>query len=245
MKNRDLYLNQVIPFKDKSPIKVISGVRRCGKSTLLDLYEQYLLNQGVAPTSIIRMNFESLEFEEITNARRLYDTIKAQLGHGMNYIMLDEVQQVPEWEKAVNSLCLLDNTDLYITGSNAALLSSEIATLLSGRYVELRMLPLSFSEFLDFNGFDATCAMAGAIAGDREAWFNRYLEFGGFPGLTELPPSSAAAKLFAYDIYNTIIMKDVILRHNIRDSSLLDRMVRRLRSHRRGTACRAPISLSG
>jgi predicted AAA+ superfamily ATPase len=135
MKNRDLYLSQLIPFKDKSSIKVISGVRRCGKSTLLDLYEQYLLNEGVAPASIIRMNFESLEFEEITSARRLYDTIKAQLRDGMSYIMLDEVQQVPEWEKAVNSLRLLANTDLYITGSNAALLSSEIATLLSGRYV--------------------------------------------------------------------------------------------------------------
>ena len=200
-------------------IKVVTGVRRCGKSSLLDLFESHLLNEGVPKTSIIRMNFESLEYDDIRTYKQLNDRITGLLQAGaMNYILLDEVQQVEQWEKAVNSLHLNKNTDLYITGSNAYLLSSELSTMLSGRYVEIKMLPLSFKEYIQFNNYGET--------GDITGHFNQFLKYGGFPGVTELQSHPASIMPMISGIYNTIIMKDVVQRGAVRDPALLENVVR-------------------
>jgi hypothetical protein len=186
---------------------------------LLDLFEASLLDEGVPEKSIIRMNFESLAFDEVRDYKSLHAYIKERLNpEGTSYILLDEIQQVTEWERAVNSLRLEKNTDIYLTGSNAWLLSSELSTLLSGRYVEIKMLPLSFKEFLDFNEYPQT--------GDVQEYFNRYIELGGFPGLTELRDSKPSVGPFLNGIYNTIIMKDVVQRNAVRDPALLDSLVR-------------------
>jgi uncharacterized protein len=155
LKNRDLYLNQLISFKDKPLIKVITGMRRCGKSSLLDLFSEYLMKNSISKEKIIRIDFESLQFDDIKNYKDLYLHVKDKINeHTKTYILLDEVQQVENWEKAVNSFLVDFDVDVYITGSNAYLLSSELSTLLSGRYVEIKMLPLSFKEYLDFNEYD-------------------------------------------------------------------------------------------
>ena len=219
MKKRDRYLSRLIDFRDKSMIKVITGVRRCGKSFLLDLFEQYLLDDGIAAEAIIKMNFESLAFEEMRDYKRLHNYIKGKLNpSGMTYLLLDEIQQIPQWERTVNSLRLEKNIDIYLTGSNAWLLSSELSTLLSGRYVEIKMLPLSFKEYLDFNDYGE--------AGDLNAYFNQYLEFGGFPGVTELRKHKTVIESFLSGIYNTVIMKDVVQRGAVRDPALLENLTR-------------------
>ena len=217
MHRRDIYLNQLISFRGKQLIKVITGVRRSGKSALMDLYEEYLLANGVSAKSIIRINFESVDFNEIQDYLILHEYIKSRLKHGeMTYILLDEVQLVPSWEKAVNSIRLIKNTDIYITGSNAWLLSSELSTLLSGRYVEIKLLPLSFKEYLGFNGYGVT--------GDLLAYFNRYIKFGAFPGITELRGLDSSISALLNGIYNTIIVKDVVQRGSVRDPALLERL---------------------
>ena len=219
MKKRDAYLNQLIALKDKSPIKVITGVRRCGKSSLLDLYEEYLLSVGVKPAAIVRMNFESLEFDEIRDYRQLNDYVAQRIAdEPKTYVLLDEVQMVEEWERAVNSLRLDQRLDIYITGSNGHLLASELSTLLSGRYVELHMLPLSFKEFLAFNDYDAS--------GDIQGRFNQYMERGGLPGITEFRDQESAIRSYISGIYSTIIMKDVVTRNSVRDPALLENVIR-------------------
>ena len=148
MIKREEYLNKLITFKDKELIKVVTGIRRCGKSTLFRLFQDYLINNGVDKTQIININFEDVEFDYLTDYKILYNEISKKLLPGKkNYIFLDEIQHVKDFEKAVDSLFIKDNVDLYITGSNAFFLSGELATLLSGRYVEISMLPLSFKEF--------------------------------------------------------------------------------------------------
>ena len=219
MVNRDLYLSRLISLKDKSIIKVITGVRRCGKSTLLDIFEKHLISTGVKPESIIRLNFESLEYDDIRDYIKLNKYITGRIeAEGKTYILLDEVQTVFEWERAVNSLRLDNRLDIYITGSNGQLLASELSTLLSGRYVEIHMLPLSFREFLDFNGY--------GINGDILEYFNRYIEIGGMPGLTELREQETAIHSYLNGIYNTIILKDVIQRNEVRDPPLLENVMR-------------------
>jgi len=218
MKNRDLYLQKLLDFKDKSLVKVITGVRRCGKSFLLDLFEQHLLSEGVTQDSIIRINFESLDFDEIKTYRQLHEHVKKRIEpNGMTYILLDEVQMIENWERAVNSLRLIKTADIYITGSNAHLLSSEISTLLSGRYIEIKMLPLSFKEFVDFNDLKTA---------DTEIAFDHYLEFGGFPGVSELMDKTVTISPYLNGIYNTIIMRDVVQRNAVRDPALLDNIIR-------------------
>jgi predicted AAA+ superfamily ATPase len=178
-----------------------------------------LLSEGVRPQSIIRMNFESLAYDDIKTYKELYKAINDNLlPDRINYILLDEIQQVTGWEKAVNSLRLNRGVDIYLTGSNATLLSSELSTLLSGRYVEIRMLPLSFKEFLDFNDYD--------IEGDIGKYFNEYLTSGGFPGITEIRGVPSRVDQLLDGIYNNIIMKDVILRNAVRDPALLDNVIR-------------------
>ena len=219
MKNRDLYLDRLIALKDKSLIKVITGVRRCGKSSLLDLYEEHLLSVGVKPEAIVRLNFESLEFEDIKDYKQLNDYITQRISaEKKTYVLLDEVQVVSAWERAVNSLRLNKKLDIYITGSNGHLLASELSSLLSGRYIEIHMLPLSFKEFLDFNDYVAN--------GKLRDYFNRYIEFGGLPGLTELRDQETAIRPYINGIYNTIVMKDVVQRNEVRDPALLERVTR-------------------
>lgn len=219
MKNRDLYLHQLIAFKDKALIKVITGMRRCGKSTLLDLYQEYLIKNSVSPSNIIRMNFESLEFDNIKTYKDLYFYIKERIHKSKKtYILLDEVQQVQLWEKAVNSFLVDFDVDIYITGSNAYLLSSELSTLLSGRYIEIKMLPLSFKEYLVFNNYHE--------GEDKSDYFNSFLEFGGLPAITDIKDRPETIKPFLSGIYNTVIMKDVVQRNAVRDAALLESVVR-------------------
>jgi predicted AAA+ superfamily ATPase len=219
MYKRDRYLDQLTKLKGTAPVKVITGVRRCGKSTLLDLFEEHLLQTGVPEKSIIRMNFELDEFEHIKDHRGILDHIKAHRDMGGKYfVLLDEVQTIPGWEKAVNSLRAGNKADLYITGSNAHMLSSELATLLSGRYMEIKMLPLSFREYLEFNQFKE--------GKDLQEYFTAFMQYGGFPGLGEMQHEDRLIRAFLNGIYNTILMKDVIFRSALRDTDLLEKLVR-------------------
>lgn len=219
MKKRDLFLGQLIALKDKSPIKVITGVRRCGKSSLLDLYEEYLLSVGVRPEAIVRMNFESMDFDDIRGYRQLNEYVNLRISdESKTYVLLDEVQMVAEWERAVNSLRLNRKLDIYITGSNSRLLGSGLSSLLAGRYIEIHMLPLSFKEFLDFYDYGTD--------GDLLGHFNRYIEIGGLPGIAELREQEPAIRPYINGIYNTIILKDVIEKNEVRDPVLLENLVR-------------------
>src|SRR5665647_1468384 len=180
MMKRDQYLNKLISFIDTPLIKVITGMRRSGKSTLLALFRESLLQRGISEKRIISINFESFAFAEINDFRAFYDYVKSRIpSSGRVYILLDEVQMVSQWEKAVNSFRVDFDADIYITGSNAYLLSSELATLLSGRYVEIKMLPLSFKEYLDFYGYQGNS--------DKAAYFSRFVRYGGMPTISTLP----------------------------------------------------------
>ena len=218
MKSRDIYLNKLIQFKDKPLIKVITGIRRCGKSTLLDLFEEYLLNNGIKKENIIHMNFEDLTYDEIKDYKDLNKYIKEKvLDNDKKYIILDEIQQVSNWEKAINSFLVTLNCDIYITGSNAYLLSSEISTLLSGRYVEIKMLPLSFKEYLEFNNYNTK--------ENLEEHFNDYLLYGGLPIVSYVHYKSAIRNILS-GVFNTVIIKDVAKRNSIRDITLLENLIR-------------------
>ena len=220
MKNRDLYLNQLIKFKDKKLIKVITGLRRSGKSTLLSLFENHLITSGVDRNHIIRMNFESFEFDEITNYKELHAYINKRIldPNKRHYILLDEVQQVFSWERVINSFLVDANVDIFITGSNAYLLSSELSTLLSGRYVEIKMQPLSFKEYLEFLDSDKEMSLPEK--------FNQYLEYGGLPTIVELLDNPDTIGPFLEGIYNTVLMKDVIERNGVRDAALLESILK-------------------
>lgn len=216
MIQRDQYLNELLAFRDTKLIKVVSGIRRCGKSTLFELYQEHLLNAGVAPQQIIAINFEDLEFDELQDYKALYAFIKERLiPDKMNYIFLDEIQNVPQFQKAVDSLFIRKNCDVYITGSNAYLLSGELATLLSGRYVEIKMLPLSFREYLS--------AMPDRTDLDRK--YAAYLTDSSFPGAIELQ-SRKKVREYLSGIYHTILMKDIAARLKIQDILMLESVVR-------------------
>ena len=213
---RKQYLDTLIRLKDKHLIKIVTGIRRCGKSTLFDLYEEYLLNNGVRKENIIRINFESPEFIELWDWLALYRFIKERLqANTMNYILLDEIQNVPDFQRAVDGLFILDNCDVYITGSNAYLLSGELATLLSGRYIEIKMLPLSFKEYLS----------AFPENQDFATQFRRFIQFGSFPYVLWLEEEQ---DIHAYleGIYTTVILKDVLTRKKIADPDMLQRVVK-------------------
>lgn len=214
---RENYLNTLIDAKDTEFIKVITGVRRSGKSTLLLMYKEYLLNNNVNENEIIHINFESAMYDYIRNYKDLYEEIKNKLSKRKTYILLDEVQNISEWEKAINSLNVDFNVDIYITGSNAYLLSSELATLLSGRYIEIKMYPLSFKEYLKFNAYDTN---------DLENKFYEYLKYGGLPAITQIKDKNNLIMAYLNDIYNAIVKKDIIERNNIKDISLLENIVK-------------------
>ncbi len=225
MINRDNYLDWLKSWKDKQIIKVISGVRRSGKSTLFEIYQNYLLQSGISHKQIISINFEDIDFEELTDYKKLHSFIKSKLNKNkMNYIFLDEIQNVMHYEKAVDSLFLNKNCDIYITGSNAYFMSGELATLLSGRYIELKILPLSFKEFysaLPKNHKNKT---------DIEK-FNLYLQSSSFPFAMNLIDKKREISEYLRDIYNTIILKDVVNRLKISDITTLENITKFLLSN--------------
>ena len=220
MYNRSTYMDKLLSYKDKTEIiKVLTGIRRCGKSTLLELYKQYLLDDGVKDNHIIHIRFESLEHEDLKTYKELNEYILERINtDGINYILLDEVQYVENWERAVNSLHLMKNTDIIITGSNAYMLSSDLSTLISGRYVEIMIYPLSFREFLDFNQI--------GMEANLDAWLQKYIEIGGFPGLIALVNNPNTIDPFLIGILNTILMKDVTQKNAVRDPILLENILR-------------------
>ena len=219
---RENYLNTLIDAKDTEFIKVITGVRRSGKSTLLLMYKEYLINNNIAENRIIHINFESAMYDYIRNYKDLYEEIKNKLSKEKTYILLDEVQNVNEWEKAINSLNVDFNVDIYITGSNAYLLSSELATLLSGRYIEIKMYPLSFKEYLKFNNYDIS---------NIEEKFYEYLKYGGLPAITQIKDKNNLVMAYLNDIYNAIVKKDIIERNSIKDIALLENIVKYVSSN--------------
>ena len=218
--NRDNYLSILKNFKDQQIIKVISGIRRCGKSTLLEIYQDYLINNGVSKNQIISINFENADYEELQDRKKLYEYIKSKLIKGKKtYIFLDEIQNVYEFEKTVDSLFINKEVDLYITGSNAYLLSSELTTLLTGRYIEIKMLPLSFKEYV--SAFDTQT--------DISRKFRDYLRYSSFPQAVELYKINPEnINMFLDGIYNTILFKDVMQRKGITDKNLLKRITKYL-----------------
>lgn len=218
MIERNIYLEKLIALKDKQLIKVITGIRRCGKSTMFKLYQDYLLSNGVDKTQIISINFEDADFEDLTDYKKLYEYLKLRLlKNKMTYIFLDEIQNVKDFQKAVDSLYIKDNVDIYITGSNAYLLSGELATLLSGRYVQINMLPLSFKEYSSAINNNSLISI--------EKVFSNYLSDGGFPYILNLP-DELTKKDYLEGIYNTIVVKDVMARNKISESSILQSVIK-------------------
>lgn len=198
MVERKEYLERLFQWKDEQVIKVITGIRRCGKSTLLLQYQAWLKANGVSADQIVSVNFEELEYEELLDYRKLYEYLKNHLCVGKKtYIFLDEIQKVAAFEKVVDSLYVKPDIDIYITGSNAYMLSSDLATLLTGRYVEIKMLPLSFKEFLDITALDAEQGLA------------EYLRDGGLPYIAVMNRTSEKVETYLEGIYNTVIVKDM------------------------------------
>lgn len=216
--NRPDYLNQLIQNKDVDLVKIVTGIRRCGKSSLLDLFHKYLLDNGIPASNIIHMNMESLRFRELTNYLAFYDFVsKLIVPNTKNYLIFDELQAVEHWEKAIESFRLDYDVDIYITGSNAYLLSTEFSTLLSGRYVEIKMLPLSFKEFLNFYEFTADTSM--------EEKFQRYLQFGGMPILREYKFNESRSNHALEGIYSTVVLRDILQRNPGLDQTTLQKIV--------------------
>lgn len=216
MLKRSNYLNQLIEVKDLNLIKVITGVRRCGKSTLLLQYKDYLLENDIKEFDILYMSFESAEWYEIKNYKDLYNYIKSKYHNTKIYLLLDEVQNVEDWEKAVNSLLVDINCDIYITGSNAYLLSSELTTLLAGRVYTINMYPFSFSEYLQIN----------SNSQNKYQIFNDYLKFGGMPMLININDNERLKTNYLSDIKDVVLKKDIIARNKIKNVVFLDNLLR-------------------
>ena len=216
---RKEYLEKLLAWKDKQIIKVITGVRRCGKSTLMDIFQNYLKQTGVKQEQIISINFEDYDFYELRDPVKLYAYIKERLySNGMTYIFLDEVQHVADFPRAVDSLYIKKNVDLYLTGSNAYMLSGEIATLLSGRYVEISMLPLSFKEYVE-----------GTETRRESEWGRKYADYlqnSSFPYTLELRENPKEIKTYLDAIYNTVVVKDIASRKKISDTLMLESVTR-------------------
>ena len=222
MIRRDLYLNQLGNYIDKPFIKIITGIRRSGKSSILMLLKEELISKGISERNIIYTNLESFEFSDIDKADKLYRFIRGKITNKQRYyILLDEIQEVMSWEKAVNSFFVDFNADIYITGSNSRLLSSELATYLAGRYIELHIQTLSFSEYLLFKH-----NRTGDNLPDLRNEFEIFLRLGGFPALHTAEYTYDSAYKIVFDIYSSAILRDTVQRNNIRDVELLERVVR-------------------
>ena len=222
MLKREKYLNQLIESKDLNLIKVITGVRRSGKSTLLLQYKNYLLSQNIPEKNIIYMNFESADWYSIKTFEELYSYIKTHISKGRNYILLDEVQNVENWEKAVNSLLVDIDCDIYITGSNAYLLSSELTTLLAGRVLTIKIYPFSFKEFIEEYPFKNN--------EDKYDKFDKYLKFGGLPMLVNMNDNEELMINYLNDIKDVVLKKDIISRNKIKDVVFLDNLIKYMAS---------------
>ena len=221
MIKRESYLSQIRPFIDKSGlIKVIVGVRRSGKSIMLELIKEELLDKNVPRDQMISINFEDMNYSSLTTAASLHDYLKTKIEaiEGRAYIFLDEIQEVKDWEKCVNSLRVNSDADIYITGSNAKMLSGEYATLLSGRYVEFTVYPFSFSEYCEARRAD----------GDNKSvseYFMEYVKYGGLPFLATTPLDERAKAQYLKDIYASVVIKDIVKRNKLRDVDLLERII--------------------
>lgn len=210
MIERNSYLNQLLDWKDKNIIKVLTGIRRCGKSTILNQFQSYLMNHGVAENQIISINFEEMEFDELLDYKKLYQYIKERMvDHKRMYIFLDEVQNVSMYEKVVDSLYVKEYIDVYITGSNSYLFSSQLATRLSGRYVEIPILPFSFKEFY-----------SSQKDLDKDSAFHEYMTMGGFPYITQAHLQDEMINMYMEGIYNTILVKAIEERINRKQQEL-------------------------
>lgn len=228
LKKRDIYLNKLIGFQDTEPVKVITGIRRCGKSSLLKLMMQHLKNTGIRQEQIVEMNFEAFDFRNMS-VDDVYNYVKERIISGKRmYLFFDELQRIEAWEEAVNAFRVEFDCDIYVTGSNAYLLSSEYSTYLSGRCVEIKMLPLSFREFLYFHGFEVRKVKSalgglrkqvfdknGAVYTLREA-FDVYMRFGGMPGIADVGLDQEKALSFLDGIYSTVVVRDIIEREKRR-----------------------------
>ena len=229
---RKEYLEKLIAWKDKKLIKIVTGVRRCGKSMLLEIYQNYLKQHNVEKEQIIAINFEDLDYEELTDYKKLYNYLKEHLvTNKMTYIFLDEIQNVPDFPKVLDSLYIKNNVDIYVTGSNAYMLSSEIATMISGRYVQIEMLPLSFREYMESTGsmndrgikygaFREYMESTGSM-NDRGIKYAEYLQNSSFPYALELKNQPNEIREYLEGIYNTIVVKDIVNRKKITDTMML------------------------
>jgi predicted AAA+ superfamily ATPase len=207
-------MNKLIRMKDEKIIRVITGIRRCGKSTLLKMFQDYLIENGVDKSRIISVNFEDLQYEPLQDYHELYEYVTSRLADGTrSYVFLDEIQSVPEFQKVVDSLFIKENVDVYITGSNAHLLSGDLATLLTGRYIEINMLPLSFAEYYELKGGDK-----------RDAFTSYYLQ-GAFPQAAAIADDGIRSD-YIQGIYNTVLLKDIVARKKISDVELLESVTR-------------------
>lgn len=243
LKTRNIYLNQLIAFKDKEPVKVITGIRRCGKSSLLKLMQEYLLNSGVKQNQIIVINFESLEFQEM-NYKELYKYVKKKIPTRKRaYLFFDELQRIERWEDAINSFRVDFDCDIYITGSNSYLLSSEYSTYLSGRYVEIKMYPLSFKEFIDFHGYKLKEYKTPIGEKKKRAvnendeiveirdLFDAYMLYGGMPGIADVGLEQDKAMTLLDGVYSTVVVRDILEREKrrgvrqITDAELLRKII--------------------
>lgn len=243
LKNRDLYLNKLIAFKDTEIVKVITGIRRCGKSSLMNLMVRHLKDNGVKQDQIIQMNFESMEYQKMS-VTELYQYVKGQIPDDKRaYLFFDEIQRITDWQDAINSFRVDFDCDIYVTGSNAYLLSSEYATYLSGRYVEIKMLPLSFQEFLDFYGYAIKEKRnpdgekrwriydADGENYDPKELFETYMKFGGMPGIVDIGLDMDKVFALLDGIYSTVVIRDILERERrrgqrqITDAELLRKVI--------------------
>ena len=242
LKSRNLYLDKLIAFRDTEPVKVVTGIRRCGKSSLLKLMAQYLRNDGIEDNQIIEMNFESNAFNRMTSDE-VYAYVKDKCIDKRMYLFFDEIQRVDRWEDAINAFRVDIDCDIYVTGSNAYLLSSEYSTYLSGRSVEIKMLPLSFKEFIDFNDLSVK-TVSSAFGGEKKIVvdengtqyslnevFEAYLRFGGMPGIADVGLEQDRAFALLEGIYSTVVVRDILEREKrrgqrqITDATLLKKIV--------------------
>ena len=216
MIERKEYMNFLLKLKDKHIIKVVTGIRRCGKSTLFELYKDYLLKNGVKKEQIISLNFENPNDMKFNDWKELFVSIESRLlENKMNYIFLDEVQILKNFEKAVDGLYIKENVDIYITGSNSYMLSGELTTYLTGRYMQIHMLPLSFLEYLEYYGLD-----------NEERKYHTYIKNGGFPYLLNLDNDEELIRNYLDGVYHTVLLKDVVSRNNIKDTMILDSIIK-------------------
>ena len=224
MIQRHTYLATLSGYKDTHLIKALTGIRRCGKSMLLESFQEELLANGIEKEQILSINFEDMDFSHICTAETLHAYVtKRLLSDKMNYIFLDEVQNVTDFQKAIDSLFIRKNVDLYITGSNAWLLSGELATLLSGRYVVIHVLPLSFSEYLDFTKTETDTSYRNSNLTRK---FAEYLQFSSFPFTCGLQQDKTLIRDYLGGIFNTVILKDIVARKNIADVMMLEDVIR-------------------